>query len=328
MNNLTYAKSPKIDDQKWGRITLDTIPFSIVDFRLIWRGKIVHFTVSQSLCSLCALLCSIHKRRIICLILLGLAGCSRLEESEKEKIRQDHCKTEPIYRKHNEFSYVLIAPEHTPRSLYPWEAESYLPRMTREYFRCRGNPANPPKIIDGASLSDCEGGSHHGLPVLQGREGVYPVLLDLLNYIQKKTGKRVIVTCGHRCPTHNAYSDASKEARTSKHQIGAEVDFYVQGMEECPLEVVGLLMQYYREMPLSQTDPAYRDFKRYEPSNTASQSWMNKEIFIKILQKSEGRDFDNRHPYPYISLQVRFCRDTKARVVYEWAKAHQGYPRG
>ena len=28
--------------------------------------------------------------------------------------------------------------------------------------------------------------------------------------------------------------------------------------------------------------------------------WFNKEIFIKLYRKSEGRDGDNRHPYPYL----------------------------
>ena len=49
MDNLTYAKSPKIDDRKWGCITLYTNPFSIIDFRLIWRGEIVHFIFRQFL---------------------------------------------------------------------------------------------------------------------------------------------------------------------------------------------------------------------------------------------------------------------------------------
>ena len=49
MNNLTCAKSPKIDDRKWGSIESNTTPFSIVDFRLIWRGEIVHFIFRQFL---------------------------------------------------------------------------------------------------------------------------------------------------------------------------------------------------------------------------------------------------------------------------------------
>ena len=263
---------------------------------------------------------------IICLSL----ACSRLEQSEREKVRRRNCKAEMIYRSHDDCFYPLAAPVHTPRSIYPWEAEANLPRITKEYFRCKGNPANPPVLLADAAdpILDCEGSSRHGLPIISGREGVYPILIDLLNYIQKKTGKRVIVTCGHRCPSHNAYSDTSKDNRTSKHQIGAEVDFYVQGMEDRPLEIAGLLMQYYQENPFYKNDKECLEFKRYDKSNTRIQPWMNKEIFIKINQKDEGRDGDNYHPHAYLTLQVRFDKERRERVVYEWSKANKGYPRG
>jgi hypothetical protein len=265
---------------------------------------------------------------IICLTV----GCSRLAEAENEKVRRRNATAEAIYRNAEDRFYVLGTPAHSPRAIYPWEAEAHLPRITREYFRCKGNPANPPELHadSGAAepLFDCEGKSRHGLPILSGREGVYPILIDLLNYIQKKTGKRVVVTCGHRCPVHNAYSDPSKENRTSKHQIGAEVDFYVHGMEDYPLEIAGLLMQYYQETPLYKNNKEYLEFKRSEAGSTATQPFMNKEILIKVYQKDEGRDADNRHPHPYISLQVRFDKEKRERVIYEWAKANQGYPRG
>jgi len=148
-----------------------------------------------------------------------------------------------------------------------------------------------------------------------------------LNYIQKKSGHRVIITCGHRCPPHNAYADSSKENQTSKHQIGAEVDFYVQGMEERPQEIAGLIMQYFQETGPYKNEKESREFKRFETTDLVVQPWMNKEVFIKLLQKHEGRDWDNRHPHPYLSIQVRYDRDSKERVVYSWAKANQGYPR-
>ena len=48
--------------------------------------------------------------------------------------------------------------------------------------------------------------------------------------------------------------------------IGAEVDFYVQGMESKPEEVVLLLMNYYKEM--YKEDKDYGQFLRYEKSDT------------------------------------------------------------
>jgi hypothetical protein len=252
-----------------------------------------------------------------------------MEQSEREKIRRLNCKGEPIYRNHNDILYPISPPAHTPRTSYPWESETNLPRITKDFFRCKGSPLNPP-LIDPAEptpFTDCEGSTRHGLPIIRGKETVYPILIELLNYVQKKTGKRVVITCGHRCPAHNIYADPSKENRTSKHQIGGEVDFYVQGMEDRPQEIVGLLMQYFHDSPIYKNDKENQEFKRFEKTDLSTQPWMNKDIFIKLFQKTEGRDADNRHPHPYLSIQVRYDRDSKARVVYDWAKANQGYPR-
>ncbi|PIS02003.1 MAG: hypothetical protein COT85_07630 [Chlamydiae bacterium CG10_big_fil_rev_8_21_14_0_10_42_34] len=254
-----------------------------------------------------------------------------MEQSEREKIRKLNCKGEPIYRSQNDHLYSIETPVLTPRTPYPWESETNLPRITKDFFRCKGSSLNPP-IIDTLDpskptpIADCEGCSRHGLPIIRGKENVYPILVDLLNYIQKKTGKRVVITCGHRCPIHNTYADPSKDNRVSKHQIGAEVDFYVQGMEERPQEIVGLLMQYFHESPIYKNQKESQEFKRYTNTDLAVQPWMNKEIFIKLFQKDEGRDLDNRHPHPYLSIQVRYDRDTKERVIYTWAKANKGYP--
>jgi hypothetical protein len=254
-----------------------------------------------------------------------------MEQAEREKLRRFNCKAEPIYRSQKDQFYSIKPPVHTPRAPYPWESETNLPKITKDFFRCRGNPLNPPVVdlTDPTSpkpLSDCEGCSRHGLPIIRGKETVYPILVELLNYIQKKTGKRVVITCGHRCPIHNAYADPSKENLVSKHQIGAEVDFYVQGMEERPQEIVGLIMQYFQEAPAYKANKEAQEFKRFEKTELTVHPWMNKEVFIKLFQKHEGRDGDNRHPHPYLSIQVRFDRDSKERVVYTWAKANQGYP--
>lgn len=221
------------------------------------------------------------------------------------------------------------------RAPYPWESDSNLPRITKDFFRCKGNPLHEP-VIDrndpGIPLTcmDCDGGNRHGLPIIQGKEGVYPILIEELNYIQKKTGKRVIITSGHRCPIHNTYVDPTPDNRTSKHQIGAEMDFYVQGMEDRPLEIVALLMHYYQETAVYRNQKEYQTFTRYDKGDAkvAIQPWMNKEIYIKLHQKNEGRNFDNRHPHPYITVQVRFDREKNERVVYDWQKANKGYSRG
>lgn len=267
-------------------------------------------------------------RKSLFFSLFLLSGCVGGERAEREKLRRLNCKAEPLYRNRDEKFYSLPTPIHLQRASYPWESESNLPKITKDFFRCRGSAINPPLVDkDSQPLHDCEGSSRHGLPVISGKEGVYPILIHLLNYVQKKTGKRVVITCGHRCPLHNTYADPALENRTSKHQIGAEVDFYVQGMEERPQEIVGLIMQYFQETSPYAGDKESREFKRLETDAIATNPWLNKEIVLKLFQKTEGRDWDNRHPHPYLSVQVRYDRDHKEKVAYTWAKANQGYPR-
>ncbi|MDE3046588.1 MAG: hypothetical protein KGJ02_08120 [Verrucomicrobiota bacterium] len=276
---------------------------------------------------------SLIRTILICQLISILCSCSGLERSEQEKLRRQNCKAEYIYRGPSDIFYPIGTPEHTARTPYPWETEAHLPRITKEFFRCKGNPLNV-SLLDASNpeqptpLADCDS-THHGLPIFSNKEGVYPVLPELLNYLQKKTGRRVIITCGHRCPVHNLYADPSKDNRASKHQIGAEVDFYIQGMEDQPLEVIGLLMQYYQEHPSFKSHKDWTTFQRYDKADahTAVQPWFNKEIFIKLYQKEEGRDIDNHHPYPYLSIQVRFDRDKKEKVLFDYEKATKGYPR-
>ncbi len=238
----------------------------------------------------------------------------------------------PITRTSGENLSIFPQPKRRERASYPWEAD-YIgehPRITKEYFRCKGSSMSPMKTlsVEGKPttyLHDCRGGYSHGLPLIGEEEGVYPIMLHLLNYIQEKTGKRVVVTCGYRCPSHNAYADPSKFNETSKHMVGAEVDFYVQGLEYEPQKVVDLLLEYYGE----ESDRRYRNFVRYtkDKTNVATHPWYNKEVFIKLFLESEGRDFDNRHPYPYVCIQVRYDREREEPVIYEWKRAHYNYQR-
>jgi len=98
-------------------------------------------------------------------------------------------------------------------------------------------------------------------------------------------------------------------------------------MEERPQEIAGILMQYFQENPSYKKDKESQEFKRLTGSFLANPPWWNKEVLIALYQKTEGRDMDNRHPNAYISIQVRFDKEAKEKVVYNWVKAHQGYPR-
>ncbi len=263
-----------------------------------------------------------------------LAGCSGLEDSEKKKIRKMNAIGEHIYRSHNEYIFPIGKSVRRERENYHWE-HAYVGnfhRITEDCFRCRGSQQNASitQHSNGQETHtfDCGGMDQHSLPFKEGKEFIYSALIDLLNYIQEKTQKKVIVTCGHRCPKHNTYSDTSKFNRTSKHMIGAEVDFYVKGLEWSPETVVQLIKDYYREQPRFRSNENFTHFHRYEKdTNVSTLPWYNKEIFVKLFKKDEGRDFDNNHRYPFISIQLKWDRDQKEPVTYSWSQAFNGYLR-
>ena len=211
--------------------------------------------------------------------------------------------------------FCLLANALIPREPYPWEThQSPYPPITKAYFRCKGAGDDP---------ADCDGWTHHGLPLKNREEFIYPILIDLLNYVQDQSGKEVVITSGHRCPKHNTFCDPSKENETSKHLIGAEVDFYVKGLEHNPEEVIDLLIQYYRN-----SRDELRLFSRWQgKTNVSTSPWYNHEVFIKLFKQGEGRNVDNDHPFPYIAIQVRRDLETGDRVSYTWKSAHLGYQR-
>lgn len=267
-----------------------------------------------------------------CLILfLFLTGCSGMKKSEEGRIRKNNEVQEKIYRKNGEKVFSLPEPvRKTPH--YPWEERFIgdIPKIAKEYFRCKGSFCNPKRVITLPSgqkeeILDCGGMEKHGLPFREGKEFIYPILIDILNYLQEKTGQRVVITCGFRCPKHNEYADTTKASQTSKHQIGAEVDFYVETMEEKPFEVVKWIMDFYEQEGNQEFTPFMRCQKN--PENLLHPGWYNKEILVRVHQKQEGRDFDNRHPYPYITIEVRYDRYEQAAVEYNWKSAQNSYLR-
>ncbi len=264
--------------------------------------------------------------------LLYLGSC----QTEPLQMRKKRiARPEAITRKHEDKLYVFQEPQWQENVRYPWENSHQLnfPKITKEFFRCRGSALNPVRIAqEGNGLMryyDCSGTSRHSLPLREGKEFVYPILIDLLNYLQIATGKKVVITSGHRCPEHHDYVDQNREDRCSKHMVGAEVAFYVQGMEAEPLRIIELIMAYYRQEARYQGQPAFTDFLRYDTSktNVSTPPWYNKEIFIKLYQKHEGRNLDNRHPFAYISLQVRYDWETQEKVSFSWDAAQKNFLR-
>jgi hypothetical protein len=236
----------------------------------------------------------------------------------------------PITRSQDSPSILPSALEAAPLPPYPWESNKRgkISPITKEYFRCKGSPLSPPipilqdgKVVE--NLFDCHGTDSHSLPVRHGKEFIYPILLELMNEIQAATGKPVIITSGHRCPTHNRYVDLSPKNQVSKHLIGAEVSFYVAELERNPEVVLNAIFAFYRSNPRYAAEgKAYTEFERYDKEvDVSTKPWVNKEILIKLYLPSEGRDGDNRHPFPYLAIQVRFDKDTNMRVAYSPAEA-------
>lgn len=273
-------------------------------------------------------------KRSFLFLLVFLSGCFSSDESPSPPSeRYQH--GEYIYRTHEDFRFKLALPQPTAVTPYPWEEGKVgdLMKITKEFFRCKGCNLNPAHVVkekeEMVRYYDCNGSSKHSLPLRGNKEFIYPILLDLLNYLQLKTHKRVVITSGHRCPEHNSYVDASTDNRYSKHLIGAEVSFYVQGMEEYPERLIPYLQQYYKDTAKYQGKKEYVEFQRYEKgdTNVSTPPWSNKEIFVKVFKKKEGRNFDNRHPYPYMSIQVRYDFDKQEKVIYSWDKANHNYLR-
>lgn len=244
------------------------------------------------------------------------------------KANSETAQTEQLNRQSTDYMYLLPPPHYSVRELYPWEkkfAGKYAP-ITKEYFRCKGCSTNPIKLVEkngtSEAITDCSSNGH-SLPVRDGKEEIYPILIDLLNFIQARTNRRVVITCGHRCPAHNTYADPSTFNANSKHMIGAEVDFYVEGLENQPLEIISYIQDYYRGQKEFET------FQRYEgpDTNVSTPPWFNKEVFVKLYKPDEGRDLDNQHPYSYLSIQVRYDRARGKRVTYTWEEAFRGYLR-
>lgn len=273
-------------------------------------------------------------KHFLYIVALLLISCESSDLTSRSLSRKYNEVGEYIRRASKDFTEV---PPQLPCTLTPYFFETGLagkwPKVTKEYFRCKGCSLNPPhtETVRGevVKIHDCGGGGRHSLSLREGKEFIYPALLNLLNYIQEKTGKRVVITSGYRCPEHNAYVDSSPMNQTSKHQIGAEVDFYVQGMENKPLEIVSIIQSYYTMHSKYRGDKELITFKRYQKKdvNTKQEPWMNKEIFVKLYSATEGRNYDNRHPYPYLSIQVRYDLEKNERVAYSWDLAFRGFMR-
>lgn len=259
-------------------------------------------------------------RKSLSILLLGLLlSC----ESENKK---EESKALLIEREKGSLHFKEPEVKANPLPRYAWEKDSPFPRINKEFFRCMGSKLHPMKKQEGKlpPLSDCDGFSAHSLPIKNGEEFIYPCLIELLNEIQKRTNHRVIITSGHRCLKHHLYVKLPEEKKASKHLMGAEVAFYVKGLEKSPQTVLKAIEEYYREHPVFGQEAAFQ-FKQSDQDDlqVSLRPYLNKEILVKLYLPEEGRDGDTNHNFSYFKMQVRWDRNSKKSVPFRWDEAEK-----
>ncbi|NGX31742.1 MAG: hypothetical protein K940chlam8_01123 [Chlamydiae bacterium] len=243
------------------------------------------------------------------LIFLSLVSCT--SKTSLSELKKQHEKKETILRKSHDKSIFVSQLKQTPAPTYAWSTQ--FSKITQAHFECKGSFLNPSKKLDnGETLFDCNGKRSHSLPVINDEEWIAPILLTLLNTIQETTERDVIITSGHRCPQHHRYCTNNTDLY-NKHQIGAKVAFYVKGYEYQPQKILDLIFAFYE-----------KKFMRYQKeTNVSTLPWYNEEIYIKLYNQDEGRNEDNQHPYPYISIQVRKDLATNKNISYDYKTAYK-----
>lgn len=183
-----------------------------------------------------------------------------------------------------------------------------LKEVCEEDFRCRGNPSiNKEMIWNNVLYEDCQGGC---LPNC----GINTELIELMNELQKKFSRQVVINSGFRCPVHNAYIAAElynwvdPEGRSgnpfevssrSKHMMGAAADFYIKGYENDPYPIIDSILSieglnaerrelYSQNVRQRNREGIFIDNYYYYRAYVTPRWW------IHPYAENEGRDIDNR----------------------------------
>src|SRR5262249_11306642 len=134
---------------------------------------------------ICNRIADLNNSAYIYLLLLLCVACSSGEQTSGQEPKKT-AHGEYLYRLHEERFFVPPLPEKRGAEPYPWEKTlvGNLPKLTKDYFRCKGSALNPPKAIqqNGELIRcmDCGGTDKHSLPLRDGKEYIYPILIDVL----------------------------------------------------------------------------------------------------------------------------------------------------
>jgi len=111
-----------------------------------------------------------------------------LEQSEYQKNREANALNEKLFRLDKDTFLDVPMPLAQAPDRYPWETDHQLnlSLITKEFFRCKGDSSHVSYVLESKErIFDCSGSSRHSLPLKDEKEFVYPILIDLLNNLQK-----------------------------------------------------------------------------------------------------------------------------------------------
>ena len=264
----------------------------------------------------------IKKEALILILAFSLYGCSGLEQSEQEKIKKTQALSEPILRYRDEKFHAICFPEQKIRERYSWENTTAhkFPKITKEAFRCKGSGSPKPKISrENLAMFDCQGADKHSLPIYEDKEFIYPALLEILNELQDQLKRKVVVTAGHRCYKHQTFLLGTTTGAVTKYVLGAQVDFLIDGIEASSGKIIDCLQEYYKRV--------FPDQKEYQLEKSVIGVWHNKEISMRVYAKHEGRNEDNTHDLPYLSIELKHDRVLDKKIQVNYQQALSGYYR-
>lgn len=240
------------------------------------------------------------------LLFFLFVSCSKAEKRQEEQLKKFHQKMGYITRLkgQRQFIFPAIKKSAAPKYHFLRVSDTGLPLITKEYFRCKGSCSSGVRYLNSEIIFDCDGIKSHSLPIKEGKEFIYPILIQTLNVLQERLNKRITILEAHRCPKHNRFVDASYKNSFSKHQIGAKVTFYFEDVS-CNT-VLDILFQFFE-------GKKQKLFAR-------KSGWANKYINV-CLHKDVN---ENEQIGEYLSLEVLFDSQTQKRIEYTYQKAHRG----
>lgn len=129
--------------------------------------------------------------------------------------------TAKTYNIHKDFipnDFVLPQESSQKNPTYQWEKQyPSFPSFTKYSLRCPGTNTEQNVLPH----KKCLGALHHGLPLYNGKEYIYPKLIALLNFLQIENNEKIIIIRGHVCP--KVFSLLNTQEQNTKYLIGAIV---------------------------------------------------------------------------------------------------------